>query len=110
MAMTLGTDTAAFVAFAKQVRGAIIRPGDDGWEAARAVYNADIDRYALYRRHDVPYEQVTKERMRSPKATVRWIHAALVAEGYDGPPPMFGEQWESLFRPLAELVRPPRAA
>jgi hypothetical protein len=76
----------------------------------RAQYNADIDRYALYRRHDVPYEQVTKERMRSPKATVRWIHAALVAEGYDGPPPVFGEQWESLFRPLAELVRPPRAA
>jgi hypothetical protein len=76
----------------------------------RAQYNADIDRYALYRRHDVPYEQVTKERMRSPKATVRLVHAALVAEGYEGPPPDFGEQWESLFRPLAELVRRPRAA
>ena len=49
----------------------------------RGQYNADIDRYALYRRHDVPYEQVTKERMRSPKATVRLVHAALVAEGYD---------------------------
>ena len=33
----------------------------------RAQYVADIDRYALYRRHDVPYELVTKERMRSPR-------------------------------------------
>lgn len=76
----------------------------------RAQYNADIDRYALYRRHDVPYEQVTKERMRSPKAAVRLVHAALVAEGYDGPPPNFGYQWESLFLPLSELVRRQRAA
>lgn len=76
----------------------------------RAQYNADIDRYALYRRHDVPYELVTKERMRSPKATVRRVHAALVAAGYDGPPPQFGELWESLFLPLSELVRRQRAA
>lgn len=75
----------------------------------RAQYCADIDRYAVYRRHDVPYEQVTKERMRSPKATVRLVHGALVTEGYDGPPPGFGEQWESLFRPLADLVRCRRA-
>ncbi len=71
----------------------------------RAQYNADIDRYALYRRHDVPYELVTKERMRSPKATIRRVHAALVAAGYDGPPPNFGELWDSLFLPLSELVR-----
>ena len=58
----------------------------------------------------MPYEQVTKERMRSPKATVRLIHAALVAEGYTGPPPVFGAQWSSLFEPLAHLVRRPRAA
>lgn len=76
----------------------------------RAQYNADIDRYATYRRHDVPYEQVTKERMRSPRATVRLVHAALAAEGYDGPPPHFGEQWESLFQPLSDLVRRRRAA
>ncbi|TGN64501.1 hypothetical protein EXE59_11395 [Nocardioides eburneiflavus] len=76
----------------------------------RAQYNADIDRYSLYRRHDVPYEQVTKERMRSPRATVRLVHTALVATGYDGPPPDFGEQWESLFQPLSDLVRRSRAA
>lgn len=76
----------------------------------RGQYVADIDRYALYRRHDIPYEQVTKERMRSPKATVRLVHRALVARGYDGPPPRFGEQWDSLFRPVADVVRPKRAA
>ena len=76
----------------------------------RAQYNADIDRYALYRRHGVPYELVTKERMRSPKATMRRVHAALVASGYDGPPPQFGELWDSLFLPLSELVRRRRAA
>ena len=36
---------------------------------------------ALYRRHDVAYEQVTKERLRSPKATVRVVHAALRGGG-----------------------------
>ena len=56
----------------------------------RAQYNADIDRYAAYRRNDVPYEQVTKELMRSPKATVRRVYAALVRQGYDGPSPDFG--------------------
>ena len=71
----------------------------------RAQYNADIDRYALYRRNDVPYELVTKERMRSPRATVRLVHSALLAEGYAGPPPDFGETWGLLFRPLSELVR-----
>ncbi len=76
----------------------------------RAQYVADIDRYALYRRHDVPYELVTRERMRSPKATVRLVHEALAARGYDGPPPDFGEQWDSLFRRVGDLVRPSRAA
>ena len=76
----------------------------------RGQYVADIDRYALYRRHDVPYELITKERMRSPKATMRLVHAALVARGYDGRPPDFGEQWEALFRRITDVVRRPRAA
>lgn len=76
----------------------------------RGQYNADIDRYATYRRCKVDYELITKERMRSPKATVRLVHAALVARGYDGPPPDFDGLWLTLFRPLADVVRPPRAA
>lgn len=76
----------------------------------RGQYNADIDRYAAYRRHKVDYELITKERMRSPKTVVRTVHAALVARGYDGPPPDFEGLWTTLFLPLADVVRPPRAA
>lgn len=76
----------------------------------RRQYNADIDRYAAYRRNDVPYEQVTKERLRSPKATVRMVHRALVSCGYDGPPPDFDGLWLTLFQPLRNVVRRQRAA
>ena len=76
----------------------------------RAQYTADIDRYALYRRHGVAYEQVTRERMRSPKATVRHVHDALVERGYDGPAPDFDGLWLTLFRLLTDVVRPARAA
>ncbi len=76
----------------------------------RGQYNADIDRYAAYRRHGVTYELVTKERMRSPKATVRLVHAALVSKGYTGPAPDFDGAWSTLFLPLADVVRPLRSA
>ena len=76
----------------------------------RGQYNADIDRYAAYRRHKVAYELITKERMRSPKATVRMVHAALAARGYDGPAPDFEGLWGTLFGPLANVVRRRRAA
>lgn len=74
-------------------------------QVERGQYNADIDRYVLYRRHGVGYVQITKERMRSPKAAVRAIHAELVAGGYDGPAPDFGVTWSLLFRRLADAVR-----
>lgn len=72
----------------------------------RDQYNADIDRYATYRRHGVAYELVTKERMRTPKTLMRALHVALVGRGYDGPPPDFGPAWEALFSPVNRLVRP----
>ena len=84
-------------------------PGSCGSTWASTA-TADIDRYKLYRRTGTDYEQVTKERVRSPKATVRQIHLALVARGYEGPPPEFGELWASLFAPVAAVVRPGRAA
>lgn len=71
----------------------------------RAQYNADIDRYAAYRRHDVAYELITKERLRTPKSAVRKVHALLVSCGYDGPPPEFGAEWDALFEPLSEVCR-----
>lgn len=75
----------------------------------RGQYNSDIDRYKLYRRHSMEYEQITKERLRSPKATVRQIYRVLADRGYDGPPPEFGETWALLFARLADVVRPRRA-
>jgi len=74
----------------------------------RAQYNADIDRYAAYRRHDVAYALVTKERLRTPRTAVRTLHAMMVDCGYDGPPPDFGPEWDALFQPLGDVVRPRR--
>lgn len=71
----------------------------------RAQYNADIDRYAAYRRHDVAYELVTKERLRTPKSTMRALHALLVSRGHEGPPPEFGAEWDALFMRLSDVVR-----
>ncbi len=72
----------------------------------RDQYNADIDRYATYRRHSIAYELVTKERMRTPRTLMRTLHEALVERGYDGPPPEFGAAWEALFCPVSRLVQP----
>jgi hypothetical protein len=74
----------------------------------RAQYNADIDRYRAYRRHDVAYELVTKERLRTPKTAVRAIHAMLVTRGYEGAPPDFGAEWDALFMRLSDVVRTSR--
>lgn len=71
----------------------------------RDQYNADIDRYAAYRRHGVAYELITKERLRTPKTAVRKVHALMVGCGYDGPPPEFGAEWDALFEPLSGVVR-----
>lgn len=73
----------------------------------RGQYNSDIDRYAAYRRHHTPYVQVTKERLRLRRATVRAIHAELVLAGYAGPAPSFGGLWMLLDARLADVVRPP---
>ncbi|MDR7251595.1 hypothetical protein J2X46_000567 [Nocardioides sp. BE266] len=76
----------------------------------RGQYTADIDRYAAYRRNHVDYELVTKELMRSPKTTVRRVHAGLVARGYEGAEPDFDGAWLTLFMRLVDLVRRLRAA
>jgi hypothetical protein len=71
----------------------------------RDQYNADIDRYLIFRRMKAPYLQVTKERLRRPRLAMRQIHRALVEAGYEGPEPEFGELWATLFRPLRDVVR-----
>lgn len=72
----------------------------------RDQYTGDIDRYAVFRRADIDYEQVTKERMRTPRVAIGRIHRLLLEGGYDGPVPEFGELWLTLFRRLSDVVRP----
>lgn len=72
----------------------------------RAQYTGDIDRYATLRRLGIDYLLVTKEVLALPRTTVRRVHRLLVEGGYDGPPCDFGPQWQSLFRPLRDVVRP----
>jgi hypothetical protein len=70
----------------------------------RARYVADIDRYALYRRHDVHLVQLTKEVLGGPRTLVCRVHEALVHRGYDGPAPDFGPGWDRLVARLSHVV------
>ncbi len=70
----------------------------------RSQYVGDIDRYAAYRREEVRYVQVTKERLRRPKSLVAEIHRELLARGYDGPAPAFGDHWRTLFLSVTTAV------
>ena len=79
----------------------------------RIQYTKDLDRYGLMRSAGLDYVQVTNEKLQRPQRLVREVHAALVARGYDGPAPVFGERWRSLFISLRTAVGerdwPPRA-
>lgn len=76
----------------------------------RPQYVADVDRYQLYRDHDIRYVLVTRESLAAPKTVVRRIHAQLVKGGYAGPPPDFGASWDlargRLSRALPRRRRP----
>ena len=70
----------------------------------RQQYNADLDRYALFRSADQQYVQVTKERIARPKILVGEVYRTLLKGGYDGPPPTFETQWQLLFRSVSIAV------
>jgi hypothetical protein len=70
----------------------------------RAQYSSDIDRYAVIRRVDVRYVQVTKEKLARPRSLVGEVFRELVANRYSGPPPTFGPRWNQLFLSLSKLV------
>jgi hypothetical protein len=72
----------------------------------RGQYVVDIGRYAWMRRHRVPYVQVTKEKLRRPRTLAGEVYAALVALGYDGPPPEFGNRWLQLFGTISNALGP----
>ncbi len=77
-------------------------------QETREQYTADLDRYGLFRDHGQRYVQLTKEHVRSPKNAVRKVHRQLVKAGYDGPEPVFGERWRTLFAALRTVVGPQR--
>lgn len=58
----------------------------------------DIERYRLLREMGWSYLQVTARDLANPHRLVRMVHGALVAQGYDGPVPSFGETWQWLHR------------
>jgi hypothetical protein len=70
----------------------------------REQYTSDLDRYAAMRRNELRYVQVTKEKLRLPKRLVGEVYRELVAAGYDGPPPSFGEHWRLLFLSVTTAV------
>lgn len=63
-----------------------------------AQFDRDIHRYAGFRSGAWEYVQVTNAKLARPRALVLDVHRVLKARGYDGPPPVFGARWVSLFQ------------
>jgi len=84
--------------------GLLLEYDGEHHQTERLQYSSDIDRYEVLRRHQVPYLQVTNERLAQPRKLALTVHRRLVELGYDGPAPEFGERWRSLFRPIREVV------
>lgn len=72
----------------------------------RSQYTRDIDRYAIYRQHDISYVQATKERLDHAKTLVGDVYRELLRRGFDGPAPLFGEHWRLLFSRCSTAVGP----
>jgi hypothetical protein len=70
----------------------------------RGQYVLDIGRFAWMRGRGVPYVQATHEKLRQPRTLVGEVYALMVAHGYTGPPPLFGERWLTLFARVSEAV------
>ncbi len=75
----------------------------------RVQYNSDVERYAALRNHEVRYVQATKEKLGHARTLVGEVYRQLLAAGYDGPAPEFGERWKLLFSSVAVAVGPRRA-
>lgn len=61
------------------------------------TYGDDLRRYEQLAAAGVLAIRVSKDHMRRPREVVRRVHAALVSRGYDGPPPVWGDEWRALF-------------
>lgn len=70
----------------------------------RVQYVSDLDRYAVMRRHQVGYVQVTREKLGRARTLVGEVHRELVSRGYDGPPPSCQGRWGQLFVPIHDVL------
>lgn len=84
--------------------GMVLEYEGEHHQTERLQYSSDIDRYEVLRRNDVPYLQVTNERLSQPRKLVLAVHRELTALGYDGQAPVFGDRWRSLFQPIRRVV------
>lgn len=74
----------------------------------RDQYTFDIDRYAVMRRHDVGYVQVTAEKLRHARTLVGEVYRELLARGYDGSPPRFDGPWQLAFARIHDILESER--
>jgi hypothetical protein len=106
--VALGGDAVALGDLVFRPWGLVVEYEGAHHQVDRGQYTADIERFALFRDHDVPYLQVTKESLARPKILVGTVYRRLLRLGYAGPPPQFGEPWAALFRPIRRSLPPRR--
>lgn len=84
--------------------GLVLEYEGDHHQSERLQYSSDIDRYEVFRRHNIPYMQVTRERLGQSRKLVLTVHRRMVELGYAGPAPQFTERWRQLFAPVRAAV------
>lgn len=107
-AVDLGEDAIAIGDLVFVDQGLVLEFQGGHHQEDRTQYVSDIERFQLFRDHGVPYIEVTRETLGRPKTLVGVVFRQLLRLGYDGPPPVFGDQWTNLFRPVRELLPPRR--
>jgi hypothetical protein len=106
--VALGGDAVAIGDLVFRPWGLVVEYEGSHHQVDRRQYNADIERFALFRDHDVPYLQVTNESLARPQTLVGTVYRRLLRLGYVGPAPQFGEAWTTLFRPIRRALPPRR--
>lgn len=104
----LGDDATALGDLVYVDQGLVVEFQGGHHQTDRTQYVADIERFALFRDHGVPYLEVTNESLRRPKTLVGTVYRTLLNLGYHGSPPEFGDNWNRLFRSVRELLPPRR--
>ena len=106
--VALGGDATALGDLVYVEQGLVVEFQGGHHQEDRSQYVVDIERFALFRDHGVPYVEVTRESLSRPKTLVGTVYRKLLSLGYDGPVPEFGDSWRTLFRPVRDLLPPRR--